>query len=137
MIDVHAHVEALFQAASGLRLYDGEAGRRVDGGLEEPVAPYVVVYSDGGVRSGLSLCDGQDESAEFDVEVWSVGTSPRSARAVRSEVLAALVGGDVVVDGRVVQVRSIFSDPLRADRGDPRRVLFEGRDGLTVTSLMA
>jgi len=136
MIDVHAHAEALLAAlaARGLRVYDSGAGNKLDGKYETPVAPYCVVYVDGGARSFESLAADSEEHAEFDAEIWSVGTSPRSARAVRSDVLA-IVGTELTVDGRGAVVRSVFSDPIRPDRDDPRNALYQGRDGLTVVSL--
>ena len=141
MIDVHAHADALMAAlaarlGSGVRVYDSGAGNKIDGGYETPVAPYAVVFTDAGVRSSVSVADGLDERAEFDVDVYSVGTSPRSARSVRSKVLD-VVGAELTVAGRVVRVRSVFSDQIKPDNDDPRKALYEGRDGLTVDSLKA
>jgi len=138
MIDVHAHADALMAAlvARGVRVYDSGAGNKLDGGYETPVTPYAVVFTDAGVRSSLSVADGQDERAEFDVDVYSVGSSPRSARSVRSKVLD-VVGAELAVTGRVVRVRSVFSDQIKPDNDDPRKALYEGRDGLTVDSLKA
>ena len=138
MIDVNAHVEALVAAlaARGVRVYESGAGQKVDGSVEKPVAPYVVLYVDGGVRSSESVAAAMDERAEFDVDAYSVGKSPRSARSVRSDLLA-LVGAELAVDGRLVRVGSVFSDAIKPDRDDPRAALFEGRDGLTVVSLKA
>jgi len=138
MIDVHAHADAFMAAlvARGVRVYDSGAGNKPDGSYETPVAPYAVVFTDAGIRSSVSVADGQDERAEFDVDVYSVGTSPRSARSVRSKVLD-VVGAELAVAGRVVRVRSVFSDQIKPDRDDPRTALYEGRDGLTVDSLKA
>jgi len=138
MIDVHAHAEALLEAlaARGLRVYDSGAGNKLDGSYETPVLPYCVVYIDGGLRSALSLVDDHEEQADFDAEIWSVGKSPRSARAVRSDVLA-LVGQVLTVGGRKARIDSVFSDPVKPDRDDPRTALFQGRDGVTVVSLQA
>lgn len=138
MIDTHAHVAALVAAlaARGVRVYESAAGQKIDGSYETPVAPYAVLYTDGGVRSGVSVADGQDEQAEFDVDAYSVGKSPRSARAIQSELLA-LAGAELTVAGRLVRIRSVFSDAVKADRDDPRSALWQGRDGLTVVSLKA
>lgn len=136
MIDVHAHADAFINAlaARGVRVYDSGAGTKLDGSFETPVPPYAVVYIDGGLRSAESLGNDQEERSESDAEVWSVGKSPRSARAIRSEVLA-LVGVELAVPGRLVIVRSVFSDAIKPDRDDPRSALYQGRDGLTVVSL--
>jgi hypothetical protein len=138
MIDIHAHVEALVSAleARGVRVYESGAGQKIDGTFETPVEPYAVLYSDGGIRSGESVADEQDEHAELDVDAYSVGTSPRSARAVQSDLLA-LVGEELTVAGRLVHIRSVFSDAVKPDRDDPRKALWQGRDGLTVVSLKA
>jgi len=137
-VDIQPHVEALVAAlvARDLRVYESAAGQKVDGDYETPVAPYVVLYFDGGVRSSLSLVDDAEESSEHDVEAWSVGKSPRSARSVQSDLLA-LVGAELTVAGRLVKVRHAFSDRVKPDRDDPRSALWQGRDGLTLTSLKA
>lgn len=137
-VDIQPHVEALVTAlaARDLRVYESAAGQKIDGTYEAPVAPYVVLYFDGGLRSGLSLVDDHEESSEHDVEAWSVGKSPRSARSVQSDLLA-LVGAELTVAGRLVKVRHAFSDRVKPDRDDPRTALWQGRDGLTLTSLKA
>lgn len=138
MIDVHAHVEALLAAltSTGVRVYDSEPGRKVDGAREAPVMPYVVVYTDGGIRSSESLADGHDERAEMDAECHSVGADPRSARWAQSRVLS-LAGVSPTVAGRVTVLQSVFSDRVRRDTDNPERTVFESRDGLTLVSLKA
>lgn len=137
-IDIQPHVEALVSAltARKVRVYESAAGQKVDGTYETPVLPYVVLYFDGGIRSSLSLTDEHDESSEHDVEAWSVGKSPRGARSVQSDLLA-LVGAQLSVPGRLVKVGHAFSDRVKPDRDDPRTALWQGRDGLTLTSLKA
>ena len=138
MIDVQAHVEAFAaaMAAAGVRLYDSGAGQKFDGSYETPVFPYAVAYFDAGLRSGVSVGNLQDERAEIDAEIYYVAKNPRSCRAIRSKG-QSLIGAELAVDGRVVTVRSVFSDRVKPNQEDPRQALFEGRDGVTVDSLKA
>lgn len=136
MIDVNAHAEALIEAlaAATLTVYDSKPGQKVDGTTEQAQLPYVVVYLDGGVRSAESLGDSQEERAELDAELYSVGTDPWSARWARSRVLA-LAGTVLEVPGRLVRVRSVFSDPVKPDEDNPEETVYQARDGLTLVSL--
>jgi len=126
---IEDHVTALLTAlrGKGITVHDGQ----VPTGSQ---APYAVLYMDGGARTPLSLSDDHSESAEFDGEVYSVGTTPVQARWVQARVLS-VVGSGPTVAGRSTIVRHVFSDRVQRDTDNPQQTLFQGRDGLTLVSL--
>ena len=126
---IEDHVSALLTALreKGIAVHDGA----VPTGAK---APYAVLYFDGGTRTPESLSDDHQERAEFDGEVYSVGTTPQQARWVQSRVLS-VVGSELPVTGRSTIVRHVFSDRVQRDTDNPAQTLFQGRDGLTLVSL--
>ena len=134
---IRAHVEALaaFLTAAGLRVYDTEAGRKVDGTTEAPTFPYVVLTVASPVRGTDRMVQAR-ERHELDVTIGSHGLTMASARWA-AERVSTLAGARLTVAGWVAQAESVFSNPLRADRDDPERVVFSGADGITVTTYPA
>ncbi len=134
---IRAHTEALasFLAAAGLRVYDTEAGRKVDGSTEAPTFPYVILTVSSPVRDTERMVQAR-ERHELDVTIGEHGLSPASQRWA-AERVSTLAGAALTVPGWVARAESVFSTPTRPDRDDPERVVFSGADGFTVTTYPA
>jgi hypothetical protein len=134
---IRAHAEALaaFLVALGLRVYDTEAGRKVDGTTEAPTFPYVILTVSSPVRDTDRMVQAR-ERHELDVTVGEHGLNPASTRWA-AERVSALAGATLTVAGWVAHVDSVVSTPLRPDRDNPEQVVFSGADGFTVTSFPA
>ncbi len=134
---IRSHVEALaaFLSAAGVRVYDCEAGRRVDGSTETPTFPYAILSVASPVRGTDRMVQAR-ERHELDVTIGYHGLTPASARWL-AERASSLAGASLTVAGWVAQVESVFTTPLRVDRANPEAPVFSGTDGFTVTTFPA
>ena len=134
---IRSHVEALaaFLVTAGLRVYDTEAGRKVDGSTETPAFPYVILTVASPVRDTERMVQAR-ERHELDVTVGEHGLTPASQRWA-AERVSALAGATLTVAGWVAHVDSVFTSPVRPDRDNPEQTVFSGADGFTVTTFPA
>lgn len=134
---IRSHVEALaaFLSAAGVRVYDTEAGRRVDGTTEEPRFPYAILSVASPVRGTDRMVQAR-ERHELDTTVGYHGLNPASARWV-AERVSTLAGATLTVTGWDATVEARFTTPVRADRDNPEQYVYSGTDGFTVFSFPA
>lgn len=138
MIRSHTEALAAFLVAAGLRVYDTEAGRKVDGTTETVDAtkfPYVILTVSSPVRDTERMVQAR-EKHELDVTIGEHGLSPASTRWA-AERVSTLAGATLTVAGWVAHVDSVFSSPLRPDRDNPAQTVYSGADGFTVTTFPA
>ena len=134
---IRSHVEALaaFLSAAGVRVYDTEAGRRVDGSTEAPAFPYAILTVASPVRDTDRMVQARERHG-LDVTIGYHGLTPASARWV-AERVSTLAGASLTVAGWTARAESVFTTPVRVDRGNPERPVFSGADGFTVTTYPA
>ena len=134
---IRSHVEALaaFLSAAGARVYDTEAGRRVDGSTEAPAFPYVILTVASPVRDTDRMAQARARH-ELDGTLGYHGLTPASARWL-AERVSTLAGASLAVAGWTARAESVFTTPVRVERDNPERPVFSGVDGFTVTTYPA
>lgn len=138
MIRAHAEAIAALLAAApspGLRVYDTEAGRLIDGSTEtvdETKFPYVILTLASPVRDTERMVQAR-ERHQSDFTIGYHGITPATARWA-AERVSALAGATLSVPGWDARVESVFTSLLRPDRDNPDQTIYSGTDGFTVTS---